>query len=66
MWVAVSNFEDGNIVGELANEPNAIPELSQGVRVKVSPADISDWLYKTGGATIGGFTLAVLERREGK
>jgi uncharacterized protein YegJ (DUF2314 family) len=64
MWVEVTNFEDGVIVGELANEPNEIPELSQGQEVHVSTDDISDWVYWQGDLTIGGFTLAVLERRE--
>ncbi len=64
MWVEVTNFDDQMVIGELANEPDEIPEFSQGDEVKISPGDISDWVYWNGDATVGGFTLAVLERRE--
>lgn len=64
MWVEVTNFDGHTVVGELANEPNAIPEFSAGDEVRVSPEDISDWVYWNGDSIVGGFTLAVLERRE--
>ena len=66
MWIEVSRFDGDKIVGELANEPSEIPELSQGQEVKVLPSEISDWLYWEGDTTVGGFTVAVLEGREQK
>jgi uncharacterized protein YegJ (DUF2314 family) len=66
MWIEVSNFEADKVVGELANQPQDIPELSKGARVIVSCAEISDWVYWVGDKVVGGFTLAVLQRREKK
>jgi len=63
MWVEDVGFEDEKIVGTLANEPNSIPELSKGEWVSVSPEDISDWVYRLGGRTFGGFTVRVMQRR---
>ena len=64
MWVEVTNFDGEQTVGELANEPDNIPELSQGDEVRVSLDEITDWVYWDSDNTVGGFTLAVLERRE--
>jgi uncharacterized protein YegJ (DUF2314 family) len=64
MWVEVMNFDGEIVVGELANEPSEVPELSQGDEVRVTVDDVSDWVYWQGDSTVGGFTLTVLERRE--
>ena len=64
MWVEVTNFDGEQTVGDLANEPGDIPELSAGDEVRVAPADVTDWVYWESGNAVGGFTLAVLERRE--
>lgn len=64
MWIEVTDFEGDIVVGELANEPSEIPELSQGQLVKVAPSDVTDWVYWQGDEVVGGFTVAVLERRE--
>ncbi len=63
MWVEDIGFEDEKIVGTLASDPNAIPELSKGKWVSISPEDISDWVYRLGGRTFGGFTVRVMQRR---
>ena len=42
MWVEVTNFDGEQAVGDLANEPDAIPELSAGDELRVGPADITD------------------------
>jgi uncharacterized protein YegJ (DUF2314 family) len=63
MWIEDVGFEDDKIVGTLASEPNNIPELSQGAWVSVSPEDISDWVYRHGDRTVGGFTIRVMQQR---
>ena len=63
MWIEDVGFEGDKIVGTLASEPNNIPELSNGQWVSVSPEDISDWVYRQGNRTVGGFTVRVMQRR---
>lgn len=63
MWIEDVGFEGDKIVGTLASEPNNIPELSNGQWVSVSPDDISDWVYRQGDRTGGGFTVRVIQRR---
>lgn len=63
MWLEDAGFEDDMIVGTLASEPNNIPEHSKGDRVTVSPETVSDWAYREGGRTFGGFTIRVMQRR---
>jgi uncharacterized protein YegJ (DUF2314 family) len=63
MWVEDVAFEDDQIVGTLANEPNNIPELAKGDVVTISPENVSDWAYRQKGRTFGGFTIAVMKRR---
>jgi uncharacterized protein YegJ (DUF2314 family) len=66
MWVEVREFDGDLVIGELANDPNEIPELSQGDEVRVPSEEVSDWIYYQGEETVGGFTLALLNRREEK
>ncbi|PWU18970.1 MAG: hypothetical protein C5B50_07675 [Verrucomicrobia bacterium] len=63
MWIDDVGFEGEEIVGTLASDPQNIPELSKGECVTVSPEAISDWVYRQGGRTIGGFTVRVMQRR---
>ena len=63
MWLEDVGFEGDRIVGTLASEPDNIPELSNGQWVSVSPEDISDWVYRQGDRTVGGFTVRVMQRR---
>lgn len=63
LWIEDVGFEEEKIVGTLASEPNAIPELSKGEWVSVSPEDVSDWAYREGGRTFGGFTIRVMRQR---
>jgi uncharacterized protein YegJ (DUF2314 family) len=63
MWIEDVGFENDKIVGTLASEPNNIPELSNGEWVSVSPEDVSDWVYRDGDRTVGGFTVRVMQQR---
>jgi uncharacterized protein YegJ (DUF2314 family) len=63
MWLEDAGFEDCNIVGTLASEPKNIPELSKGDWVSVPLDAVSDWAYRQGGRTFGGFTIRVMQRR---
>lgn len=63
MWIEDVGFEGDKIVGTLASEPNDIPHLSKGAWVPVSPENVSDWVYRQGGRTVGGFTVGVMQKR---
>jgi uncharacterized protein YegJ (DUF2314 family) len=63
MWLEDACFEGDTIVGTLSSEPSAIPEHSKGDWVTVSPEAVSDWVYREGGRTFGGFTIRVMQRR---
>lgn len=63
MWIEDVRFEGERIVGRLANEPENIPGLTQGRWVSMPLDDVSDWVYREGKRTIGGFTIRVMEQR---
>lgn len=63
IWIEDADFEGDEIIGTLASEPNAIPELTKDDRVAVSPDAVSDWAYRQNGRTFGGFTIRVMQKR---
>jgi uncharacterized protein YegJ (DUF2314 family) len=63
MWLEDAGFEGDMIVGTLSSEPDNIPEHSKGDWVTVSPEAISDWVYREGGRTFGGFSIRVMQKR---
>lgn len=63
MWIEDARFEEEKIVGTLSREPNAIPEVSKGDWISIPIEKVSDWAYRQGGRTIGGFTVRVMQRR---
>lgn len=63
MWLEDAGFEGDRVVGTLASEPHEIPEYSKGERVTISPEMVSDWAYREGGRTYGGFTIRVMQKR---
>jgi uncharacterized protein YegJ (DUF2314 family) len=63
IWLDKAGFEDGKIVGTIANEPVNIPELSKGESVSVPTEAVSDWMYRQGSQDFGGFTIRVMKRR---
>jgi uncharacterized protein YegJ (DUF2314 family) len=63
IWLEGVGFEDYRIVGTVASAPNAIPEVVQGEDITISPDDVSDWVYREGGRTVGGFTVRLMQQR---
>lgn len=63
MWIEDAGFEGELIVGTLASAPEAIPEYTPGDWVSVPADSVSDWAYRVGGRTFGGFTIRVMQRR---
>jgi uncharacterized protein YegJ (DUF2314 family) len=63
MWLEHAGFEGDMIVGTLASEPTDIPEHTKGDWVTISPEAVSDWAYREGGRTFGGFTIRVMQKR---
>lgn len=63
MWIEDAGFEEEKIVGTLASEPSNIPEFTKGEWIAVSSADVTDWVYREGGRTFGGYTIKVMQRR---
>ncbi len=63
MWIEDAGFENDQVVGTLSSEPQSIPEYNKGDWVSVSLENITDWVYRQGGRTFGGFTVRVMQRR---
>ena len=63
MWIEDAGFENDQVVGTLSSEPQAIPEHRKGDWVSVPLENITDWVYRQGGQTFGGFTVRVMQRR---
>src|SRR3954471_8487817 len=45
VWLEDIGFEEERILGTVASTPHAIPEIAQGDEIRVSPEDVSDWVY---------------------
>src|SRR5215471_3089284 len=54
IWLDHPSFEDGKVLGTIANEPVNIPELSKGESVSVPSETVSDWIYRQGTQDFGG------------
>jgi len=63
IWIEDAGFESDMIVGTVSSEPNQIPEVTKGDWIAISPDDLSDWVYRYGGRTFGGFTVKLMQRR---
>ncbi len=65
MWVDVEEVDFEKVKGRLVSRPYALSHPTQGERVSVAAEEISDWSYRDGDATGGGFTDAIFrEARE--
>jgi uncharacterized protein YegJ (DUF2314 family) len=64
MWVEVLRIDGAQVQGRLANEPRGVPNLKMGDPDTVSIDELNDWLYIDGRNRFGGFTAAVLRRRQ--
>jgi uncharacterized protein YegJ (DUF2314 family) len=60
IWVGSLHRENGQLIGELANEPNWMPGLHAGSRVVVDEALISDWAIIASEGMYGSYTTRVM------
>lgn len=60
IWVDSLRFEGGALVGALANIPDNLPGMSQGSRVEIDEALVSDWSIITAEGMYGSFTTRVM------
>jgi uncharacterized protein YegJ (DUF2314 family) len=65
MWLEVVSWKGTEIRGVLANEPEHIPDLHQGVAVKVEQKELYDYaLWHADGTYEGDETTKILEQQE--
>ena len=66
IWVSGLSFSNGQFSGFLANDPFLMKSLKLGSPVTVTRDQVTDWqIYQNGSPTEGGYTTAILEKREG-
>ena len=67
MWVSVTSWKGDTIRGVLDNEPYDVPSLEHGSKVEVKESSIFDFVYrKADGTELGGKTVEIMLRRQGK
>lgn len=65
MWVTVTAIEGDRVLGVLDSDPADVRSMRCGDRVQVTLDDLNDWMFVSEGEEpIGGFTIAVLTRRQ--
>ena len=64
MWVTVTALEGDWVLGILDSDPADVHSLQCGDRVRVTPSNLNDWMYLDGDNPVGGFTMAVLTKRQ--
>jgi len=65
MWIAVTRWEEGRLIGRLANDPQYRDDLRAGQTVEVNETEIYDWLIiHTDGYMEGAYTNRVLQNSE--
>ena len=57
------NERDNCFVGQVANEPENIKDLSKEDWIRVTENEITDWYVGTSSGIVGGYTLKVLRDR---
>lgn len=63
LWVTVTAIEQDQVTGIVENEPHAFRTIRLKQKVRFPRTEVSDWLWRRGERTEGGFTLEVVERR---
>ena len=58
-------MENDVISGKVDNEPVQLTNVKLGSRVRLKQQVLNDWLYTDGGKMVGGFTVKVLQARQG-
>ena len=66
-WINVTTLQENKMVGRLEKDSVVMPSVKAGMTVSVAKNDIEDWAYiDSKHDQHGGFTQAVLQKREGK
>lgn len=66
MWVDVVSWKGDLFEGSLDNEPERVKNVKLGQTVRVKLADVADFIaHAADGSTSGGYSVEVLNRREG-
>ncbi|MEO0619925.1 MAG: DUF2314 domain-containing protein [Pseudomonadota bacterium] len=59
-WTRNVERDGDTIHAVIANDPNRVTTVKLGQRIKVDPADISDWMHWRDGKMHGAYTLRVM------
>ena len=66
IWVADLTYKSGQFTGVLDNEPVYLTGKKAGDQVTFPESDVTDWIIMNeAGDMQGGFTVAVLKKRQG-
>lgn len=64
IWLTAPDFdEEGNLFGEVGNEPVQVKTVKLGQKIGVMRSLISDWMIVENGRLVGGYTIRAI--REG-
>ena len=63
MWMVDLSFEQGLLLGKLANDPQFVSGFEKGGHYAVTPEEITDWYYFEDEEMIGGYTVKLLVER---
>jgi uncharacterized protein YegJ (DUF2314 family) len=63
IWATSISMDKGDYYGEIDNLPSMLTKVKLGDKLKISKADISDWMYSDNGRLIGGFTIKEIRSR---
>ena len=64
MWLTELRLEQGMLLGRVNNQPTLLQNVRQGDTFSVSPMQIDDWMYVDNQQMIGGYSIAVLRKRQ--
>lgn len=64
LWLAITEFTDKGVRGEIVNEPEDVPNIHDGQSYEARISEIIDWAYIKGGKSYGQFTTRALLARD--
>ncbi len=63
MWIQLTHVRGTTLYGTLNNTPGTIRSLKERQPVSATAEEIEDWVYTDGKRTVGGFQIAVFQKR---
>jgi uncharacterized protein YegJ (DUF2314 family) len=60
IWMQLTDYRDGMLVGLLANDPVNGNKYRMGDPMEVAEADVEDWMVNTGTEMYGGYTVRAI------